>query len=298
VTFERYAAMKEKQAATVQQVDEAAAELRHAEAQEKLAEAARITSGAEVEMAQMKIGVARAELKAAEAEIAVREAAQRAAAARLAEATTMAGWLAVKAPFAGRVFKRHVHPGAFVHGGGSDPTPLFLLQATEQVRVAFEVPDAEARNVGPGNGVRITGRGIPGDPVQGKVTRSAGARSPGTRALPVEVHLSDDRIRPGMYVSVDLDLDTHQNAITVPVSAVVTEKGGASVFVVKDGKAEKVPVKLGVESPGYVEVLSGLTGDEDVIIRGRDRIRPGAGVSVVREKSGAKEKTGPGGEGR
>lgn len=299
VTHERYAALKEKQAATPQQVDEAHAGFRHAEAQERLAEAARITSRAATETAQARIGVARAEVNAADAGTAVREGVERAARAKLAEASTRAGWLTVRAPFAGRVFARHVHRGAFVRGGdSSNPTPLFDFQATGKVRVAFEVPDAEAPHVRPGNGARITGRGIPGDPVEATVTRTAGARAMGTRALPVEVHLDDGRLRPGMFVTVDLGLDTRQGALVLPVAAVLAEKSGPSVLVVREGKVEKIAVKLGVEEPRHVEIVSGLTGEEDVIVRGRELVKPGAAVRIARDAPRPPERLPPGGERR
>ncbi len=287
VTFERLRGLRDRQAATPQEVDEAEAAFRGAEADAALAAAAELTARAEVEAAAARVDVARADLGAAGADVTFAEAGEAAARARRAEAAERESWLAVKAPWTGRIQTRRVHPGAFVRGGEDGlPTALFTVHSEGPVRIVFEVPDADAGRVRPGDPVRVSGRGLGGEPIAGAVSRISPARNPGTRAAIVEVDLEDPRLAAGMFITVDLRIETRGGALTVPLRAVRRDARGAAVLVVRGGRVESVAVVTGLEDAERVEILSGLTTEDDVIAGDATGLKAGMIVNAVRADTG------------
>jgi RND family efflux transporter MFP subunit len=124
----------------------------------------------------------------------------------------------------------------------------------------------------------------PGQVFRGPVTRTAGALDPATRALLVEIDLPNPKhvLKPGMYVTATLSLEQHLNALALPPTAVLAADGGKSVFVVADGKARRVPVRTGLDDGVWLEVTSGLSGDEDIVVVGKDGLREGQAVLASR----------------
>ena len=91
-------------------------------------------------------------------------------------------------------------------------------------------------------------------------------------------------LRPGMYATAKIGVETHTNALTIPVSALVMEKQNAFTFVVAAGQAKKTAIKLGFNDETKVEILSGLTGDPQVILGGKQPLTDGAAVVVTEAK--------------
>jgi multidrug efflux pump subunit AcrA (membrane-fusion protein) len=92
-------------------------------------------------------------------------------------------------------------------------------------------------------------------------------RFPDGRAAPVP--------RPGMSAVAHLAVREARDAVTVPAAAVVRADGHDAVWLVRDGKAVRVPVTLGVQGPDRVQVMSGLATGDQVVVRGADRVRAG-----------------------
>lgn len=92
-------------------------------------------------------------------------------------------------------------------------------------------------------------------------------------------HYADGRVaptpRPGMSAVAHLAVREARDAVTVPAAAVVRADGHDAVWVVRDGKAVRVPVTLGVQGPDRVQVVSGLATGDRVVVRGADRVRAG-----------------------
>lgn len=87
-------------------------------------------------------------------------------------------------------------------------------------------------------------------------------------------------LRPGMYGSVTLTLDTRENVLMVPPSALFFEGGKSYVFTVLDGRAKRVAVRTGFDDGIHVEITEGLAGREQIIVTGKNAVKDGAPVRV------------------
>ncbi|XOV77614.1 MAG: efflux RND transporter periplasmic adaptor subunit [Aestuariibacter sp.] len=103
----------------------------------------------------------------------------------------------------------------------------------------------------------------------------------GTFKVTLRVPNESNHLKAGMFAKVKLNYDTRQNATLLPRRALLQIDDQVNVFVVKDGKASKVAVKIGYQEGDYVEVLEGLSGDEQVVITGHHNLKDHADVEVV-----------------
>lgn len=87
-------------------------------------------------------------------------------------------------------------------------------------------------------------------------------------------------LRPGMYAQVNIGIERKENALLVPTEALLTEKGGASVFTVNEGKAKKIRVKTGFNDGKNVEILEGVQAGQPIILLGKRALSDGQAVTV------------------
>lgn len=193
----------------------------------------------------------------------------------------------VLAPFSGVITARFADPGAMIQaatGSSTQATPLFTIMDMDQVRVYVSVPQEAATLARPGVPAKVTIREMVGKEFRGTITRTTEALDPATRTLLVEIDLpnKEHQLGPGMFANVTLYLEKHQNALAVPPAAIVSggPAGARSVFVVEGGKARKVPIKTGVDDGVWIEVMEGLTGNEDIVVVGKGALTEGSPVSA------------------
>lgn len=274
----------------------------------------RVTAGqqlGEIEVPELAAEAAkhRAEIKVAEADFkrlenarksagdlvtaqAVDEASGRLeiAKANLQYTETLLRYSKLVAPFAGVVTMRYVDPGAFIpaatSGSSAQTAALVTIMDFNTIRAQVSVPELEASLVRVGQPVRLTLESFPGKVFEGTVARQSYALDEITRSLLVEADLPnpDLILRPGMYATIKVGVEKHTDVLLVPVAALVTEKSGASVFVAKDGKAKKTAIKAGFNDGTNVEVLSGLTGNEAVILVGKMTLTNDQPINVSETK--------------
>lgn len=207
----------------------------------------------------------------------------------------------IKAPISGRTGQIMLRVGSLVRAQ-ADPA-LLTINELQPVLVRFTVPeqafDEMRRRSGLDQALPVNIVPNVGDSSQ-KITGTltfidnAVDRATGTVLLKARVPNADRSLWPGQFVSVGLELSVDQDAITVPSEAVVTTTNGAFVYVVEDGKARRVVVKVGRPAGTLVKLDSGLVGGEQVIIEGQNRLQDGAKV----ELRGSLSKGGPRGAGR
>jgi RND family efflux transporter MFP subunit len=133
--------------------------------------------------------------------------------------------------------------------------------------------------------------------LEGVVVRTTNELDPTTRTLQVEIDVNNPGglLTPGMYADVTLKLDTTENALSVPVTAVVHSGADAFVLVVRpDGRVEKRAVTTGVETADRVEVRNGLAVGEQVITANLSSYQPGQRVHAVPANDGDSLPTGKG----
>ena len=105
---------------------------------------------------------------------------------------------------------------------------------------------------------------------------------PASRTMLVEIDIPNpvQELTPGMFAEVTLDLQRHKNALVIPPAALITESLPRAVFVVSGRGSTEVPVKTGIDDGVWVEVTSGLTGEEDVVVTGKSRLAEGTQVKA------------------
>ncbi|EEF57522.1 efflux RND transporter periplasmic adaptor subunit [Pedosphaera parvula] len=210
--------------------------------------------------------------------------------ASLEHAETLLQFCKIIAPFSGTITKRSVDPGAFIaaatSGNAAQSSPIVTLADFSKVRVQVAVPEPETPFIRNDLPVKIYIDELPGTNFTGTVTRFSHSLDDATKTMLVEIDLpnADHKLLPGMYANVKLGVETHANALLIPLDALVTEKTGTSVFKLNGGKAQKVPVKTGFTDGANVEILEGVTPEEPLILVGKQTLSSGQPVTVTEGK--------------
>lgn len=191
--------------------------------------------------------------------------------------------LTLRAPFPGTLGAHNVDEGAYLNTGQT----IVRLDDTSQFEIEFRMPASVAPLMKDGMPihVRLPGKEDEVDSV-GKLSfidpvASTDSRSVLLRAL---VPNKQGVLRPGLFVHVRLDLDAHDNALVVPVSAVLLELSGSYVFVVDDKNiAKRRLVQTGLSDDMMIEIVTGLKAGEKVVTIGQFRLSDGDTVKIVPE---------------
>lgn len=207
------------------------------------------------------------------------EALARQAEGRVRQAEARLEELRVTAPFSGRVGLRQVSPGALIQPG----TAITTLDDTERVRVEFSIPEVHLARIRTGSGVTARSSAYGNRRFEGTVTVIDTRIDPATRSVRVvsEFDNADEALRPGLFLTVELVLEERERALLVAEEAIDPVGDRAYVFVVRDGRARRQQVTLGLRLPGEVEVREGLNAGEPVVVRGIQRLRNDLPVRVV-----------------
>lgn len=204
------------------------------------------------------------QLRAAEGRLRSSEAKIRAVNSRLDD-------VRITAPFDGRVGMRQISMGALVTPG----SVITTLDDVAKIKLDFSVPEIALSALKPGLGIVARSSAFPNRIFEGQVTVVDTRIDPATRSVRVNAVFdnADESLKPGLFLSVELQIARREKAVLVPEEALVGEGTRQYVFVVRDEKAERREVKLGQRLQGEVEVASGLAAGELVIVRGIQKVR-------------------------
>jgi RND family efflux transporter MFP subunit len=193
------------------------------------------------------------------------------------------GFQKVVAPFAGVITARNTDIGALIDAGaGGQARELFRLAAIDRLRIFVSVPQAYAQNARPGTQTAITLEEKPGKVYRGTLARTSNALDPTARTMLSEVEMENpnQEVLPGAYVVVRLHVGVATRGLTIPANALLFRSEGLQVAVVRDGRAELVPVKIGRDYGRSVEVVTGLQPTDVVIVDPADSLVSGTAVRV------------------
>ena len=197
----------------------------------------------------------------------------------------------IRAPFAGRLGIRLVNLGQNLKAGDS----IVSLQALDPIYVDFYLPQQELIQVKNGLPVRISGDALGGKSMEGRVTAISPDVDASTRNVRIEgtIENKSERLHPGMYVDVAVELPASDQFLVIPETAILYAPYGDTVYVVdekevegKDGNKEKQLVvrqqivRLGAHRGDFVAVTSGLKAGETVVSSGVFRLHGGGTVTV------------------
>ena len=203
---------------------------------------------------------------------------------------TLLSYAKITAPFSGVITKRWVDPGALIPAPTSRSTSksaaVVTLMDFSTVRIDVAMPDTEAPLVKKDLAVKVTVDELPGRTFQGAITRFSYALDESTKTMATEIEISnsDLALRPGMWASVEIELQKKENALLIPAEALVTEKNKNSVFVVRDNKAQKVSITTGFDDGANVEILKGCEPSDSIIVAGKQSLSDGQKVQATETK--------------
>jgi RND family efflux transporter MFP subunit len=199
----------------------------------------------------------------------------------------------IYAPFEGIITARNTDIGSLIDAGASaQPRELFHITAIRTLRVYVSVPEVYSRAARAGAPSTLTLDEFPGQTFHGTLVRNANSIDIASRTLLVEVDVDNPsgQLLPGAYVFVHLKLPDETHSVTIPSNTLIFRKEGLQVGLVRNGKADLVPVKIGRDYGISVEIVSGLQPTDAVIVDPSDSLVAGLPVRL----SGSKPTGGSG----
>jgi RND family efflux transporter MFP subunit len=227
--------------------------------------------------------VAQQDLDTAQANDLDTTAAIAAAKAEVEKYKTMVSYTQITAPFDGVVTHRYADPGSLIQAGTASDTqamPLVRVSDNYRLRLDFPVTVDYVKDVKLDDAVTVRVDSLNGKTFTGKISRFTHKVDDNTRTMITEIEVpnADLELIPGMYATVVLKVEKHEQALAVPTEAVGGEKTHTVYVVNRDNQIEERDVKLGLETPDKYEVLSGLQEGDLVVIGSRAGFQAGQKV--------------------
>jgi membrane fusion protein, multidrug efflux system len=194
----------------------------------------------------------------------------------------------IHAPFSGILGIRQISLGQYLASGQA----IVSLESLNPIYVNFGVPQQDTAKMQIGRRLRVTNEDLPGISFSGKITALDSVVNEQTRNIQVQATLENPgaKLRPGMYVQVELPLGAPREVIPLPASAINYAPYGDSVYVVTDMKDERTGktyrgvrqqiVKIDGSRGDQVAITSGLNPGDEVVSAGAFRLRNGVPVEV------------------
>jgi RND family efflux transporter MFP subunit len=191
----------------------------------------------------------------------------------------------IYAPFDGVITARNTDVGQLIDSGssGGATRELFHIAAPGKLRVYINVPQIYSQVAKPGLKADLTLAEFPGRRFEGKLVRTADAIDFTNRTLLVEIEVNNPtgELLTGAFAEVHLKLPGDVSTCTIPVNTLLFRAEGLRVATIKDGKANLIPLTLGRDFGSEAEVLTGLSGDELLIVNPPDSIVSGQSVRLA-----------------
>ncbi len=204
---------------------------------------------------------------------------QEAADIALEEAETMRSQCDVRAPFAGTIVDRLVEVGDYANEGQA----VLRLIRLDRVKVAFDVPEQDVATLQTGQKKAFALAALPGRTFAGEVTfvSDQADRASNSFAAEMETDNADGALKAGMIAQVSLVRQEREDALVVPLAAIVPRKGEHYVFVAVDGHAVRQRVRIAA-LVGHEAVLeSGVAPGDRIVVEGHRGLQDGLPIEEV-----------------
>ena len=181
----------------------------------------------------------------------------------------------IRAPFDGVVGLRYVSEGSYV----SPSMLVATMQDTDPMKVEFSVPEKYARQLKDGAEARVRAGDSP-DERKGIIYAIESKIDPGTRTIKARARIPnpDGALIPGAFARVGIMLEEIPDAILIPAGAIIPELAGQKVYVCIDGQAKSVPVLTGLRTEKDIQITSGLSINDTLIVTGLLQLTEGKRV--------------------
>jgi RND family efflux transporter MFP subunit len=251
----------------------------------------------ELDDSQAKDLEAEAQVSSAKSALSAAQQGLEVAQANRKQVSALSDYTRITAPFAGVITNRYADTGALVAAGTSSSTqaiPVVRIAQISVLRLVLPIPESIAGQIHLGDPVKVRVQALNED-IEGKVSRFADSLDMQTRTMETEIDCQnrDGRLLPGMYTDTQLLLREKKNVLTIPLEAVVRTGEDATVLAVNaQDLLEERHVKLGIEDNSRVEVVSGLSDGERVVIGNRSQFHNGQKIQPKEVSSQGKNTAG------
>ena len=188
----------------------------------------------------------------------------------------------VIAPFDGVISQRNVDVGGLINGGSSAGQDLFHIAQTDKLRVYVQVPENDVSSIKPDLTAELHFPQSPQQIVTATLARTADSLDPSTRSLTIELEVdnTDNAVLAGSYTDAHIKLPTPKNVIMLPVNTLIF-RDKLQVGVVRDNHVALTHITLGRDFGKTVEVVSGLSEGDQVMINPPDSLADGQEVRLA-----------------
>ncbi|MDE3000427.1 MAG: efflux RND transporter periplasmic adaptor subunit [Gemmatimonadota bacterium] len=188
----------------------------------------------------------------------------------------------VRSPISGIVAERMVKLGDRI----GPTTRLYVLVNLKSLISRAHIPGSELPNIAVGQPARITTDLMPDVDFPGRIIRISPVVDPNSGTFRVTLAIDDEqgKLRPGLFVTTKIVTATHDRALLVPKRAIVYDDGFPHVFVVQDSTARKIQLDVGFEDTRNLEVLSGVSPGDSIVVVGQNGLKDQARVRVIEGK--------------
>jgi RND family efflux transporter MFP subunit len=264
-----------------QQLDQARADLNTAQANEHLSQ---ITSERYQDLLKTD-SVSKQDVDNAVGDFAAKKAMVDSAEYNVKRLEQLQSFEKIYAPFEGVITARNTDVGHLINSGaGGLATELFHIAAIQKLRVYINLPQQYSQLAKPGLTADLTLQEFPGRRFKGTLVRTADSIDLASRTLLVEVDVDNPKgeLFPGAYTEVHLSVPAGTPALILPASALIFRASGLQIGTVQNGsKAALVNIILGRDMGNEVEVVSGLSANDLVIVNPPDSLIPGETVRIA-----------------
>ncbi|MCY6370993.1 efflux RND transporter periplasmic adaptor subunit [Clostridium ganghwense] len=200
--------------------------------------------------------------------------------------------MTVTSPISGMVSSITIEKGEMA----SNAQPAMTIVNMDKVYVEVSVTENLVNKLKKGSEVDVDIASIGAKEVKGKIYTISPAADSRTNlyAVKIEMDNKDHRIKPGMFGKVYFKTDFINNVIVVKSEAILVEEGKTIIYVVKDGKAHKKEVEVGMDNGKYTEIKSGIQEGEQIIVKGQQYVQNSSNVKIIDDKT--PKENGVGGE--
>jgi len=184
----------------------------------------------------------------------------------------------IKAPISGIIASKTIEQGIFVSSG----TEIASIVDLSKAKVKVNLTETEVYQIGVGQRVKITSEIFPGKYFLGKVNFIS-PQADQARSYLAEIQIENsgtEALRSGTFVYADFSKKTTQNILVIPRDALTSSMRDAAVYVVQNGVARLRNIQVGGERGGFVQVVSGLSEGERVVISGQINLKDGTKISI------------------
>jgi len=182
----------------------------------------------------------------------------------------------IRATISGFVSTREIKLGQSIEVNDA----AFRITDTNQLLAYLQIPQTDLAKFAAGNTATLAVDSMPGRRYAADIVRispTIDIRNGTFRATAI-IDNATDELAPGMFARFTIAYAKHADALLIPTQAIVNEDQRSSVYVVSNGEVTLRQIETGIESDGRVEVLSGLTGDEQIVVVGQSTLRDGSKV--------------------